>query len=126
MVDIAKQVEHWRDGAREEWQVAGELLEKGRVRHALFFAHLALEKALKAHVCRHTADLAPRTHNLVRLADAAGLDVPPTIRDVLGGMNEFVLTGRYPDAMSKVPALGEARILRQRAEEAFAWLMQQL
>ena len=70
--------------------------------------------------------LAPRTHNLVRLADAAGLDVPPTIRDILGEMNEFVLTGRYPDAMSKVPALGEARILRQRAEEAFAWLMQQL
>jgi HEPN domain-containing protein len=126
MVDIAQQIAHWRDGAREEWQVSGELLEKGRVRHALFFAHLALEKALKAHVCRHTADLAPRTHNLVRLADAAELDVPPTILEVLGEMNEFVLTGRYPDATSKVPALGEARILRQRAEEAFAWLMQQL
>lgn len=77
MVDIIHQIAHWRDGAREEWQVATELLEKGRVRQALFFTHLALEKALKAHVCRHTGDLAPRTHNLVRLAEIAGLTVSP-------------------------------------------------
>jgi HEPN domain-containing protein len=69
MVDIVQQIAHWRDGAREEWQVATELLEKGRIRHALFFTHRALEKALKAHVCRHTGDLAPRTHNLARLLE---------------------------------------------------------
>jgi hypothetical protein len=27
---------------------------RGRTRHGLFFAHLALEKTLKAHVCRAT------------------------------------------------------------------------
>ena len=122
MVDIAQQIEHWREGAREEWQVAGELLEKGRVRHALFFSHLALEQALKAHVCRHTGDLAPRTHNLVRLADMAALDVSATVRGFLGEMNEFVLTGRYPDAASKVPSLSEARSLHHRAKEVFEWL----
>lgn len=126
MVDIAQQIEHWRAGAREEWQVAGELLEKERARHALFFTHLALEKALKAHVCRHTGDLAPRTHNLVRLADAAGLDVPVETRELLGEMNEFVLTGRYPDATSKVPAIDDARAFHRRAAEVFQWLMQRL
>ena len=126
MVDIAQQIAHWRDGAREEWQVAAELLEKGRSRHALFFAHLTLEKALKAHMCRHTGDLAPRTHNLVRLADAAGLDVPAETRGLLGEMNEFVLTGRYPDAISSVPALDEARALHRRVGEVFQWLIQRL
>jgi HEPN domain-containing protein len=126
MVDVAQQIEHWRDGAREEWQVAGEMLEKGRIRHALFFAHLALEKALKAHVCRHTGDLAPRTHNLVRLADTAALEMSSSVRELLGEMNEFVLTGRYPDAASKVPGLGEARNLKERAKEVFEWLMQRL
>jgi HEPN domain-containing protein len=125
MVDIAQQIAHWRDGAREEWQVAAELLEKGRIRHALFFTHLAIEKALKAHVCRHTGDLAPRTHNLVRLAEAAGLKVPSESRDVLGEMNEFVLTGRYPDASANVPTLSDARVQHQRAQGVFLWLMQQ-
>jgi hypothetical protein len=29
------------------------LVERRRIRHGLFFAQLAIEKALKAHVCRH-------------------------------------------------------------------------
>jgi len=126
MVDISHQIAHWRDGAREEWQVATELLEKGRVRQALFFTHLALEKALKAHVCRHTGDLAPRTHNLVRLAEIAGLTVSPEHTDVLAETNEFVLTGRYPDTAFSAPSLGDAEAHQRKAQEVFQWLIQQL
>ena len=72
MIDIEKHVDFWREGAREDWAVALELVNKERTRHGLFFAHLALEKALKALVCQKTRDLAPRTHNLVRLAEFAG------------------------------------------------------
>jgi HEPN domain-containing protein len=126
MVDIIQQVAQWRNGAREEWEVATELLERGRVRQALFFTHLALEKVLKAHVCRRTGDLAPRTHNLVRLAEVADLRVSPGHADVLAETNEFVLAGRYPDAASRTPTLTEARTHHQRAQEVFQWLIQQL
>jgi len=64
MLNIQHQIAYWRDGAVENWEVARELVSSGRVRHGLFFAHLALEKVLKAHVCRHTRNLAPRLHNL--------------------------------------------------------------
>ena len=37
MIDIAKQVAFWRDGAQEDLTVAEELLERGRVRHGFFF-----------------------------------------------------------------------------------------
>ena len=73
MVDIGKQIHHWRSGAAEDWAVAEELIGLDKIRHGLFLAHLALEKALKAHVCRATGELAPRSHNLVRLAEMAGL-----------------------------------------------------
>jgi HEPN domain-containing protein len=126
MVDITQLVARWRDGAREEWQVATELLENGRVRQALFFTHLALEKALKAHVCRHTGDLAPRTHNLVRLAEVAELGLSPAQTDVLAETNEFVLAGRYPDVVSTTPTLAEAQACQDRAQEVFLWLIQQL
>ncbi len=50
MIDIEKQIAYWRDGSIEDWQVAQELISNGRIRHGLFFAHLSLEKLLKAHV----------------------------------------------------------------------------
>jgi len=52
MFDIDQQIAHWRAGAQEDWGVAVELVERRRIRHGLFFAQLAIEKALKAHVCR--------------------------------------------------------------------------
>ena len=56
MIDINKQISHWRDGGLEELQVAQVLLEKNHIRQALFWAHL-MEKMLKAHVCKHTGDI---------------------------------------------------------------------
>ena len=123
MVDIGLQSDHWKRGAQEEWQVAGELLEKGRLRHALFFTHLAVEKALKAHVCRKTGDLAPRTHNLVRLAEVAGLQPSPDQLRILAALNEFVLAGRYPESLTPEPSSEEARRYRSDAEKVFQWLM---
>jgi len=38
MVDIQKQIAYWRNGAREDWAVAEELIGNGRIRHGLFFA----------------------------------------------------------------------------------------
>ena len=59
MVNIAKHIPYWRDGAMEDLLVARDLIDSGKIRHGLFFAHLALEKILKANVCRATKDLAP-------------------------------------------------------------------
>ena len=66
MIDINKQIKHWRTGAAEDWVVACSLIEQGRILHGLFFAHLALEKTLKAHVCQTSNGLAPPIHNLLR------------------------------------------------------------
>jgi HEPN domain-containing protein len=96
MMDVLKQAAFWKAGAEEDLEVARELIANRRIRHALFFAHLSLEKILKAHVCRRTQDLAPRIHNLVRLAEAAALQLPPERLNVLAEMNAFHIEGRYP------------------------------
>lgn len=123
MIDIEKQVTYWHNGASEDWQVATELIRRKRLRHGLFFAHLALEKALKAHVCRHTQDLAPRMHNLVRLAE---LQLDNKQIDVLAEMNAFNLAGRYPEMLTPEPTVEEARRYNRRAKEVYTWLMSQL
>lgn len=51
-LDITKQVQYWNNGAAEDWSVAQDLLQMRHVRQALFFAHLTLEKMLKAYLTK--------------------------------------------------------------------------
>ena len=106
--------------------MAQDLMAQGRVRHALFFAHLALEKALKAHVCRQTNDLAPRLHNLIRLAEIGVVQLSQDYEDVLAEMNAFNLEGRYPDMLMPPPSLAETQDYLRRSEEVLQWLLSQL
>ena len=126
MLNIEKQIAYWRNGAREDLDVARELLEKKRIRHGLFIAHLALEKLLKAHVCRHTKDLAPKIHNLVRLAELSGLTLEKKQVEFLAEMNEFNIEGRYPRVSGIKLTPTEVKAYIQNTEEMFQWLMNQL
>ena len=52
MFNIQKQIDYWRNRAMEDYEVAKNPIDQKKVRHGLFFAHLALEKMLKAHVVK--------------------------------------------------------------------------
>jgi HEPN domain-containing protein len=125
-MDIQKQIEYWRSGASEDWQVAVHLVNAGRTRHGLFFAQLALEKMLNALVCRATNDLAPRIHTLLRLAERAGLEISEQQRLFLARFDRYQLEGRYPDVSSPAPDVETAREELKRAQEMYEWLSQQL
>jgi len=125
MVDIEKQIAYWRTGAAEDWDVARHLLDRGNIRHSLFFAHLTIEKALKALVCRNTNDLAPKDHNLIRLLEKAGLSLTPQQREILVEVNTFNIEGRYPESRLPQYTHAEARSALRRAEEVFRWLIDQ-
>jgi HEPN domain-containing protein len=126
MIDIDKQIAFWRDSAEEDMIVARDLVHRNHTRHGLFFAHLALEKALKAHVCRVTKDIAPRLHNLVRLAELAELQPKPAQMDTLAEMNSFNIEGRYPDTLSAPLSQEGAKHYLTRADEVFQWLIELL
>ena len=108
MLDIEKQIKYWCSGAVEDWEVACNLVEQGRIRHGLFFVHLTLEKVLKAHVCRVEKELAPPIHNLIRLADKAGLSLNSDQRNLLAEVNSFNIEGRYPELFLPLPSRDEA------------------
>ena len=108
MIDIGKQVAHWRKSAEEDWSVAQGLVSQDKVRHGLFFAHLALEKTIKAHFCKATGELASKIHNLVRLSQKAGLQLSEDQIDLLAEVNEFNIEGRYPGMLLPPPSREEA------------------
>jgi HEPN domain-containing protein len=122
VIDIQKQIHHWRTGAIEDWQVALELADLGRTRHCLFFAHLAVEKTLKAHICRVTDDLAPRIHALLRLAEMATLNLSQDQLDFLARFDRYQLEGRYPDMLPPAPDSETTQEELQQAGEVLQWL----
>jgi len=122
VIDLDRHASMLRAGAVGDWTVARELVERGWVRHGLFFAHLDPERTFKALVVKATADIAPRIHNLVRLAELAALDLPPGHLDTFAEVNPFNLAGRYPDALVVPPSLTDAKAPLSRAEEIGAWL----
>lgn len=126
MINVDKQVEYWCNGAIEDWQVGMELIGRNHFRHGLFFLHLALEKILKANVCRKTNDIAPPIHNLTRLADKAGLGLTEEQQNLLAEANEFNIEGCYPELLLPVPTQEEVNNFIVRAEETFKWLIKQL
>jgi HEPN domain-containing protein len=85
-----------------------------------------LEKLLKAHVCKETHDLAPRIHNLNRLAELAGLSPSPEQVNLMARMTELQREGRYPNPLIPPPGADAAREGLRRAEELFQWLLQRL
>lgn len=96
MTNIPKQTEFWIQSAQEDFEVGSSLINSGKIRHGLFFIHLAVEKILKACVCKNQNKTPPKIHNLLRLAELAGLKLENEQEKLLAEINEFNLEGRYP------------------------------
>ena len=125
-MNINAHIAHWRTGAEEDLEVAHILLAKGRYQHALFFTHLSVEKALKAHVVRATGEIPPKIHNLVRLHEIAGLSLDDEQVDVLNELNMYQIAGRYADIARPPIDQETAQSDFARASEVFQCLSRQL
>jgi len=88
---------YWSAEAAEALMVADHLIEKGDYSYALFFGHLAVEKAIKGLHAIRQGTHAPPIHNLLRLAKAAGLEPNEARTDALVRITAFNIEARYPD-----------------------------
>jgi len=96
-MDVEKAVQYWLTTAAEDLIAAEHLFQSGDYTHALFFAHLYLEKVLKAQVVRATGEHAPISHNLRYLAEKGGLALSAEQLAFLIRVTEYAVRTRYPD-----------------------------
>jgi len=96
-VDVEKVVQYWLTTAADDLTAAEHLFQNGDYTHALFFAHLYLEKMLKARVVRATGEHAPISHNLRYLAERASLELSTKQLAFLARVTEYAIRMRYPD-----------------------------
>ncbi len=92
-----KTIRYWLEGAAYDLETGKSLLESKRYPYALFFGHLALEKALKALVVKESGKHAPYSHSLVILAQKAKIELTEDMLDDLAEYTIFNIEARYPD-----------------------------
>lgn len=88
---------YWSDSSAEDAKTMRHLLDHGDHTWALFLGHICLEKALKARFVERTREDPPRTHDLVRIAEASGLSLDEESMDFLDTATTFNIRARYDD-----------------------------
>lgn len=94
--------------------------------HGLFFCHLVIEKAIKAHVVQQIRDFAPRTHNLIYLSEKAKLELDDSTQIFLGILMKYQLQGRYPDYDPVLPDQQKVNEYFNKTKEVLQWLKMKL
>jgi HEPN domain-containing protein len=124
-LDIKKQIEAWKEGALEDLEAAQTLLADRKPRHALFFAHLSVEKMLKAHLIA-SGKVLTKIHSLPRLAQLSGLALPAARQEFLNRFDLYQIGGRYPEEIRLRISNEDAGRLFSEVKETVEWLIRQL
>ncbi len=126
MVNVQKQIDYWIKGAEDDIVTAELLIRERRTLHGLFFCHLVIEKAIKAHVVKATGDIAPRSHNLIYLSDNIGLQFDEETSIFLGILMRYQLQGRYPDYNPILPDIQTVQAYLEKTKKLMQWLKEKL
>jgi len=121
-MDIQKQIEYWIRTAEDDLITAKLLVQNDRFLHGLFFCHLCIEKAIKAHIVRKTREIPPKVHNLSFLLSKADLSPGEDFKELTAILMTYLLEGRYPDNYPQTPSLSEVNDYLERTINLFEWL----
>lgn len=88
-------IKYWVESAAEDWEVAERLMADKKYHHALFFVQLVVEKLIKAYHIKNNDDSPLYVHNLVLLAQKAGLELSGQEGEDLKEISTFNITARY-------------------------------
>ncbi len=126
MIDIKKQIEYWAKGAEDDLLTAELLIREKRILHGLFFCHLVIEKAVKAHLVKTSGEVAPRSHNLIYLSEKADLKFDDETEIFLGILMKYQLQGRYPDCNPVLPDILKVNEYFKKTKTLLQWLKERL
>ena len=107
--------EYWAKLSKYDIDTAKAMLESGRYLYVVFTCQQAVEKMIKALVVERTNTFPPKTHDLVRLLNTAGIEATEDQKQFLATLNFYYIETRYPDQISQL----SSRIKKQAAEDFY-------
>ncbi len=92
----------WLEMSRYDLDTAEAMQRSGRYLYVLFCCQQAVEKRLTALVVAKTGKMPPKVHDLLRLAQAAGMSASSEEQRLLAELNGYYVETRYPEALRGV------------------------
>jgi len=89
--------DYWIHSSDEDFETMIVLYNSKRYNWALFVAHLMIEKLLKAYYLKIKSDHPPYTHNLLRLAEFADIELSEEEKVFFATVTAFNINARYDD-----------------------------
>lgn len=96
-MDKSELVRYWEETSDRDYVTMLHLQNSGDFHWALFIGHIVIEKLLKACYVKLIGNKVPLTHDLLRLAKAAGLELNNDLANDLDFITTFNISARYPD-----------------------------
>jgi HEPN domain-containing protein len=126
---MEKAVLFWKVSAERDFVTMNNLMASRDYHWALFIGHLVIEKYLKALSVQNNDEQVLFTHDLLRLARKAKLELTDEQEDWLDTITSFNINARYDDYKQQFYKLCTrefAEIWIARIEELRKWLIRQL
>lgn len=82
-------INYWIESSNIDVGAMISLFDNGHYSWALFMGHLVIEKLLKAYFIKRRGDNYPRIHQLLRIAEEAGLVLADEQKDFLLEVTTF-------------------------------------
>jgi len=90
-------IQYWIKSADNDYETMEYLFKGKNYPWALFIGHIVIEKLLKAYYVKVIGTNTPYTHDLLRIAEKAKLNLSETQKDFLDMLTSFNIKARYDD-----------------------------
>ena len=125
---MAPSQEEWYLQAEYDMVTAESLYTAKRYIHAVFMAHLALEKGLKARYLTETKKIPPKTHDLEYLIDAMQIEPPGEFYSLARQQSQVHILTRYPEELDPAAAKYNKQLTREildKTNRFIQWIKKQ-
>lgn len=95
-------IKNWIASADYDLKTAANLFKRRRYIYVVFLCHLAIEKVLKAIVCKKLNEMPPYTHNLNRLIELADISINESYQKFINKISLQSVPTRYPEDFAKL------------------------
>jgi len=122
-------IEHWRESSDQNYSTMQNLIKTKEYSWALFMGHLVVEKLLKALYVKRLLKHPVFSHDLLRLAKMADVELPLGYDEWLDEITTFNLNARYDDYKQSFYKLCTVDFFNEwinKIETLRKWLINQL
>lgn len=122
-------VTHWLELADYDWKSAQIMFENKRYLYVGFLCHQVVEKSYKALYTQKHSQIAPYTHDLIKLASLTIAPSEDALKNHLNTLNPLYIKCRYPSykiKLSNVLTSQRAKEIMEATKELKQWLKSQI